>query len=72
MTLFNILAEEIVQILAAKKFAAGMELLEMRHLIGSAIVASELYKKNADGQGELIVKISDAVGLGERSVHYCI
>jgi hypothetical protein len=69
---FNHLAEEITAIIAQRKFSAGMELLEMRHEIGRAILDNPLYEKNKKGQGELLQRVANSVGLGERSLRYCV
>jgi hypothetical protein len=68
----NELIEEIKSIVAERKFAAGMELIEMRHEIGKAILENPLYAKNKKGQGKLLAQIAAEVGLQDRSLRYCI
>lgn len=68
----NELIEEIRSILAERKFAAGMEMIEMRHEIGKAILSNPLYAKNKKGQGKLLAQIVAEVGLQDRSLRYCI
>lgn len=60
--------QEIVDIVSNKRFSASMELLEMRYLIGEALVASPLWKGN---RGQILAKVEARVGLGERSLRYC-
>ena len=68
----NELIEDIRAIIAERKFAAGMELIEMRHEIGKAILENPLYAKNKKGQGKLLAQIAEQVGLQDRSLRYCI
>ena len=66
------LAEEITSIVASRKFFAGMELLEMRHEIGRAVLDSPLYRKSGKGQGDLLQRVAKMTELGERSIRYCV
>lgn len=69
---FNHLAEEVQAIIAQRRFNYGMELLEMRHEIGRAILDSPLYAKNKKGQGKLIAELAEQLNLGERTLRYAV
>jgi len=68
----NELIEEIRAIIAERKFNYGMELLQMRHEIGRAILDSPLWKKNGKGQGKLIREVAAQLDWGERTLRYAV
>lgn len=61
--------QEVIDIVSQKKFNAGMELLEMRFMIGEAVIASPYWQKAT--RGELLAAVEESTGLGERSIRYC-
>lgn len=69
---FAHLAEEITAIRAQHAFNAGMEAWEMRHEIGSAILASPLYRKHGKNQHEFFATVANITGMGDRSLRYCV
>lgn len=67
----NRLAEEVENIIAEKKFSAGIELLEMRWLIGQTLASSPLWG-DKKSHSRLIGEIATRCNLRERSIRYCV
>jgi hypothetical protein len=61
--------QELRDIVYQKKFNAGLEILEMRFLIGEVLVNSPLWKRET--RVELLNECETALQLGDRSLRYC-
>jgi hypothetical protein len=66
------LADEICQIIGAKKQAAEKEIWESRWLVGEAISKSPTYEKQRKGNIYLFEALEKRTGLKQSSLYYCL
>jgi len=64
--------DDLKTIIAERKFNAGVELVQMKHEIGEAIIKNPLYQEGTEGAGRFIKRVAEELGNHERDVYYCV